>query len=129
MGFRSTFVSQDYHKLWPQWFIDRWKEYVYFDSVTGIIASSMEAKTYVTWYKLEQDIQKTVTDSPFILVYLHECGGITHVTITKDDIKYHEPISYEKSNDGQGHGDWCSKKEGVCCGFAGIPKNKPKGAT
>jgi len=97
MGFRSTFCTQDYSIEWPLWFKEKYHT-LCFD---GGISSSREYKKYGNYLgDLDEDIQKALNecgfgDDNFILVYLHECGGITRVQIEKDKIYYSEPTYWE----------------------------------
>src|SRR5436190_12529819 len=109
MGFRSTFITEDYGLALPQWFIDKWGDSAHFGEtkngdrlVTVLpISSKYEAKTYGIWGDLPEDIQRVMQedktwgsdtrDMDIVLIYLHECGGITRVEIHKDRILYSEP--------------------------------------
>lgn len=100
MGFRSTFTTVDYGAIeWPEWFKEKYKENVSFnESGRGAIHSKSECKTYGIWIDLHVDIQKAINweqfTLKFVLVYLHECGGITRCQISKDSIKWSEPDSW-----------------------------------
>lgn len=107
MGFRSTFVSQDYDIDWPEWFVDKYKDTVHFtESKSGVICSKSEGKTYGVFSELEIDIQNAIDwnshNIPFVIVWLHECGGITRVQIEQGEIKFSEPSEWAKTN-GVGH--------------------------
>lgn len=102
MGFRSTFTTQDYAIKWPEWFREKYNQTVYFPLEYGIISSKHECKSYSTWGELEADIQKAidwneVSISNLVLIWLHECGGITRVEISKDAIKYSEPVEWRRT--------------------------------
>ena len=104
MGFRSTFTIEDYAINWPQWFMDKWGKLCWFNTdANGVFASKHEAKTYMAWEELPSDIQKAIDWDDFrlddiVLVYLHECGGITRCQIEKDAIKWSEPDGWRKTN-------------------------------
>ena len=100
MGFRSTFTTQDYDITWPLWFYEKYERSIYFrDDHRGALHSKREAKTYDTWDKLEINIQAAIDWSKFknkfVLVWLHECGGITRCQIERDSITWSEPIDWE----------------------------------
>ena len=102
MGFRSTFVTEHYPIQWPQWFIDKYERSVFFPEKHGSICSRFEAKTYMSWSELDVDIQKAINWDELkldnvVLVYLHECGGITRVQISKDNILYSEPKEWDET--------------------------------
>ena len=99
MGFRSTFITEDYAPKYPKWFKDKWKDAVFIGKGT-VIASKHEAKTYGLWMDLEEDLQKVMAEwdlEDMILIYLHECGGITRLKITKDKIIYSEPTGWKET--------------------------------
>lgn len=104
MGFRSTFISEVIIEPLPNWFKDKYKEVItFFDK--GNFASYGEHKTYYL-DDLITDLQKALLeigcfkknsekyDRKFVLVYLHECGGITRVEIHKEKIFYTEPTDW-----------------------------------
>ncbi len=105
MGFRSTFVTDSYDIKWPRWFINKWKDVIWFNkNCKGVLASKKEAKVYDRWEKLPSDIQKAINWDEFrvgrfILVFLHECGGITRCQIERDVIKWSEPETWRITND------------------------------
>lgn len=108
MGFRSTFTTQDYAIQWPRWFRDKYAGAIWFaEDGTGPLHSVREAKTYVGWEELHTDIQRAIdwSDAPdnFVLVYLHECGGITRCQIEKDSIKWGEPESWRATHGVEHH--------------------------
>lgn len=111
MGFRSTFTTQDYAIKWPEWFRDKYAGFISFAvGGTGPIHPIREGKTYGAWENLHTDIQKAIDWNEhkvkFILVYLHECGGITRCQIEQDSIKWTEPDGWA-STDGVTH-EYCS---------------------
>ena len=118
MGFRSTFITEDNRLIIPKWFIKKWEKYVNisnFKSDSMIahskrnampLSSKVEGKTYFLWNELLPDIQKAMKEDlfykdfehPIILIWLHDCGGITKVKIYKDKIAYSEPTNWEKTS-------------------------------
>ena len=110
MGFRSTFTTQDYFIRWPQWFRDKYEgSFRFREDGIGALHSVNEGKTYGAWSELHVDIQRAIdwSDAPtnFVLVFLHECGGITRCQIEKDSIKWSEPEGW-RATEGVGH-DYC----------------------
>lgn len=105
MGFRSTIVTQDYHLPLPEWFVDKYKDLL-FMGIEGKfhlpVASMVEFKSYVgRGGEIEYDIQRVMREGGWsngniILVWLHECGGITRVEIYTDKILFSEPISWKQ---------------------------------
>ena len=100
MGFRSTFTTQDYTIKWPQWFQDKYAATILFPvSGSGAIHSAGEDKCYGAWGSLHEDIQRAIDWDDFclhfVLVYLHECGGVTRCQIERDKIKWSEPATWE----------------------------------
>jgi hypothetical protein len=103
MGFRSVFVSEDNAIRWPEWFIEKYKSNVQFSpSKTGSFASPYEIKLYKEeMINLPQDIQKAINwdlrpHAQFIVVFLHECGGVTRLHVEKDSIRWSEPTTWDE---------------------------------
>ena len=103
MGFRSTLTTSDYNVVWPPWFVEKYKECLTLGrDGHGPLGSLTEVKIYFSLPDLVTDIHKVLQDSfftrprlsPFELVYLHECGGITRVELYKDEIHYSEPTGW-----------------------------------
>lgn len=99
MGFRSTFVTQHYYVNWPSWFVEKYNVTVLFGfNNSGSISSAFECKHNETWSNLHTDIQSAIDwkDFPdsFILIYLHECGGITRCQIEEKRIIWSEPKTW-----------------------------------
>lgn len=111
MGFRSTFTTEDYTIKWPAWFIEKYGKHIWFAREDcGALHSKGEAKTYGLWEPLPEDIQRAVNWESFglewfVLVYLHECGGITRCQIGKDSIVWSEPQEWQVT-EGVTH-DYC----------------------
>lgn len=107
MGFRSTLATQDFSgvKL-PKWFRDKYENDFYFrvpysfaksKIPTLFLSSKYELKTYGIGMDLPTDIQKVLIEkdvNQFVIVWLHECGGITRVQIEKERIVYTEPSGW-----------------------------------
>lgn len=99
MGFRSVFISEDIAIQWPDWFIDKYRYELHVDTgKTGSFHSPYEIKIYKEGMEnFPSDIQKAIDwDSmpylkQFLVIFLHECGGITRLHITKDSIRWSEP--------------------------------------
>lgn len=116
MGFRSTFTISDWGIDWPAWFVEKYKSHVFFnDDRRGTIAAKAERKDYYTFKTLTQDIQRAVSwddlwnkrhHPPIMLVYLHECGGITRCRITRDEIQWTQPDGWEEIDGVEHH--YCS---------------------
>ena len=110
MGFRSTFTTEDLYIEWPQWFRDKYAEDIWFsEDGRSPLHPIVEGKTYGVWSELHTDIQRAIDWEDkidrFVLVFLHECGGITRCQIEKDKIKWSEPTEWLQT-DGVEH-DYC----------------------
>ena len=93
MGFRSTFTTLDVGVKWPDWFVQKYQPTISFGN--RCLSSKLEAKAYHSWPDLPEDIQKAIDWDNyvfkwFVLVYLHECGGVTRVQIEQDRIRLTE---------------------------------------
>lgn len=107
MGFRSTFTTEDYWIGWPGWFVLKYWDLVHSRESRGTLAAKVAAKTYpaegTNFSDLPEDIRRaidwdTVDFKRFVLVYLHECGGITRVQIERDRVRYSEPVEWEETD-------------------------------
>ena len=103
MGFRSTIITEDLGGIkLPKWFVQKWSEYYnfgsqshakrYYKDNTLLISSKFENKFYMgedeeIFIDIQKICQKKDIDK-FIIVMLHECGGITRVQIEKDKIRW-----------------------------------------
>jgi len=108
MGFRSTLISEDARGVTlPDWFIKKYKDYYNFSNTRDdktknrlLISTKYEIKFYNG--KDEEifiDIQKICIENNiqnFILILLHECGGITRVQIDKENIRFSEPCDWNE---------------------------------
>ena len=128
MGFRSTLITEDIALECPAWFKKKWKDQLNFsDKLKRFtnqgfvfpISSKLEAKTYGQWLELEEDLQKVLNEQDriedLVLVYLHECGGITRVEIHKDAIYYSEPAGWNVVD---------QVSHDYCYGCSDVPKPK-----
>lgn len=108
MGFRSTFTTSDYAIQWPDWFVNKYSDTVHFpENNTGALHSFRECKTYGVWANLHTDIQEAIPWDivgiyKFVIVFLHECDGITRCSITQTAITWSEPETWERTS-GVGH--------------------------
>lgn len=103
MGFRSTFVTNDYNVNWPDWLKEKYKDSINFNSCAS---SKKEAKFYGIWSNLIQDFHKALHDINFFNEYLdsvhlhltvlilHECDGVTRYQLYKDKIICSEPTPF-----------------------------------
>lgn len=112
MGFGSTFVTNDLSWKWPAWFRERYAGNVHFPRDGGPISSVGEMKTYGYFADLHTDIHRALREDAnndydwcIVLVYLHECGGITRCEIRRDSIRWNEPTGW-RTTDGVEH-DYC----------------------
>lgn len=104
MGFKSTFTTEDWRALeWPGWFVQKYYRFIWFSPEwIGTIASRFEGKTYGEWKDLHTDIQQVLIEKGrelperLVLIYLHECGGITRCQISKDSVCWSEPSEWKK---------------------------------
>lgn len=101
MGFRSTITSLDNPVKWPQWFRAKYEESLSVPSV-GAIHSISEHKAHDAWADLPADIQRAIAWDDvfprFVLVFLHECGGVTRCQIEANAIYWTEPSVWAMTN-------------------------------
>lgn len=120
MGFRSTFVTNDFPWKWPLWFREKYADLVHFSPEGGAIASKHEGKSYGVFSSLENDIQRALIETTndrewcLVFVYLHECGGITRCEIRRDTILWNEPDGW-RTSDGIEH-NYCYNCSAVLAG-------------
>lgn len=98
MGFRSTFVTNDYSIQWPNWLKEKYKDSVNFDSCAS---SKSEQKFYGTWNNLVQDFHKALNEIDYFkheqhltILILHECDGVTRYQLYKNEIVCSEPTPF-----------------------------------
>lgn len=104
MGFRSNFITEYTGDEIPQWFLDKYPNYVYSEyqgKKEFSIAQLFESKFYDSFEEDERftDIQKVLKEiglDDIVVILLHECGGITRVKITHDTITAREPIEWKE---------------------------------
>ena len=98
----------------PSWFLGKYPQYHYsWNSYKPLlsIASRSERKFYSAFKEEElfTDLQKVIVevefDSVLTVVLLHECGGVTLVHISKDNITGREPTEWKEVDEVQ-H-DYC----------------------
>lgn len=105
MGFRSTITSYDWRYQIPAWFLE--KHPMLQGSITEKgcffpLSSKSEKKFYSQLNEEEVflDIQKILIElkitSIFVVVLLHECGGITRVEISQETIQGMEPTGWKQ---------------------------------
>lgn len=130
MGFRSSFVTEHFGQIVPLWFVEKYKDRVFFGKSNGrdddgqphlLLASQLERKFYraVADEELFMDIQKVLKevnlDIVFPLVLVHECGGITRVEITQDSIRASEPTGWKEVE---------AVEHDYCYGCSDLPKKQ-----
>lgn len=106
MGFRSTMISEAPNAVnLPEWFTAKWHRALNFSDslsdrhLTFPISTKYEKKRYMP--EIEEDLQKVIkedldhNDLQLVIIWLHECGGITRAEITKDSIVYSEPTKWK----------------------------------
>jgi hypothetical protein len=99
MGFRSTFITEDRGMTFKDWFIDKYKDKINFSGNHTPISSKFEIKAYAP--DLEKDIKSGINwngKRKLILIWLHECGGITRVEITENAILSSEPTAWHETH-------------------------------
>lgn len=121
MGFYSVFTTEGYAIKWPKWFKEKYASSINFPAgEAGPLTAVRESKTYTVWASLEADIHAAIDweafKSKFIMVYLHECGGITRCQIEKDGIKWSEPIAWHAT-------DWVEHDYCQGCSDAPAPRS------
>lgn len=120
MGFRSVMITEDkyFDEPLPKWFIEKWSDWWHFadDKELGLrlpASSIVEHKMYANregfskvlaeeWHDDLQKLLPADTDK-LIVVWLHECGGITRAQIEKKRIIYSEPSAYSHFLEGPTH--------------------------
>jgi hypothetical protein len=61
-GFRSTFVCEDYLIQWPDWFLEKYKDYIWLNEanrLTDVLASRKEGKTYKVFKDLPPALSRS----------------------------------------------------------------------
>ena len=107
MGFRSVMITEDADPgFFPPWFVAKYERQFYMPGDDGgPMSSKFEIKEY-DLPELYADIQRLLKPSEnslgnesFILVWLHECGGITRVEIHPAVIYFMHPTDFEVSDE------------------------------
>lgn len=104
MGFRSVFMTEDNAVDWPSWFVEKYQNVVRFGfSHRGIFFTPTEIKLYrEDMIDLPKDIQRAIDwerhsyMKQLLLIILHQCGGVTRLHITRDSIRWSEPIGWDE---------------------------------
>ena len=103
MGFRSNFITEHMGGIKvPQWFIEKYPDHYIHGGTTFPIIQPWESKFYGIMAETEifQDIQKILIEDGYkntmTLILLHECGGITKASISKDSISAIKPTEWER---------------------------------
>jgi hypothetical protein len=100
MGFRSTFITQDLGGPLPDWFVEKWKNSLHFNEGNRLPISSKREGKYDQADELLTDLQKVLPwedeERALVLVWLHECGGITRLEISKRQIQFSEPATWKR---------------------------------
>lgn len=93
MGFRSVLAAQHQQPEWPLWFVEKHPRCI----DRGRLGTRQEVAVYANDVPvLPADIQRALTEGgwtrwPFVLVFLHECGGVTRVRIYQDRVLVETP--------------------------------------
>lgn len=112
MGFRTTFVSEDYFLPLSGWFVDKYADSIHMSKTPLLegeeptaklpISSKFERKFYSGKDdELFVDLQRVLNEQingrldDFEIVLFHECTGITKVHIFKDRILMYEPQNWK----------------------------------
>lgn len=119
MGFRTVFVSDDYSIRWPDWFREKYGGFTHIEE-SGLIASTRETKA--PWFDLEKDVPRALKESgwdfeiDFVIIFLHECGGISRLQIDKDGAHFSEPTEWAR---------WDAPTHSYCYGCSDAPEEEP----
>lgn len=111
MGFRSTLVTSDDKITWTDWFREKYVNvFIFPEDYCGAIAISSERKANRLEDKgLYRDILKVLRENQFdlifVLVWLHECGGITRVELCTDENRQSTPVYITEP------GEWDNSEE------------------
>jgi hypothetical protein len=105
MGFRSNFIASVSGYTIPDWFKEKYPTWQFHGNTESqnCFAQLFESKFY-DWIKEDErflDVQKMLQEQGWggdeiIIILLHECGGITRVSITRDSITAQEPTKWEE---------------------------------
>ena len=117
MGIRCTFVTSFYGPRLPDWFVEKWRDTVSFDSYANSFGFPLASKIRTKAHRVGiiEDIQRVLQETDdgkrqhkIDFVYLHECAGITHIRISKDEVMYFEPTAWKEVEDADGHQHYSS---------------------
>ncbi|WP_024802639.1 hypothetical protein [Nocardia sp. BMG51109] len=106
MGFRTVVVSEDIYLALPQWFTTKHTDLHFgalLDGTTSSfpLASHCERKFYKSKKDaLFVDLRRVLVEAEYQhtveLVLLHECGGVTKVSVHRDGIRMFEPTAWRE---------------------------------
>lgn len=102
MSFKCTFTSQNYSITWPNWFIEKYQDRIYFyPDKKGPISSINTIKIHKKWTKnLIKDIQQCIlfkhNDDVFHVVFVHESGKVLLCTISQDTISWKDCVDFQE---------------------------------
>lgn len=125
MSFLSTFTTDPVRLNIPDWFRDKYQGRVHYGP-TGNMPISAIGMFKSHYSDIVEDLHRVVREDEdlpnpeffqFSLVWLHECGGITLVEISREAIELYEPVQWKAV-------DEVSHHEGDSCYF-GPSKDKP----
>lgn len=105
MGFRSNFIAGISGYTVSEWFKEKYPNWTFHgeEGSQRCFAQLFETKFYSKFAEDERfiDIQKMLKESDWggdeiVIVLLHECGGITRVSVKRDSITAQEPEMWKK---------------------------------
>lgn len=104
MGFRSNFIAEISGYTIPEWFKEKYPTWVFHGNADSqnCLAQLFESKFYGKFTEDERflDVQKMLQEQKWggdeiVIILLHECGGITRVSVKRDSITAQEPIEWD----------------------------------
>lgn len=112
MGFRTTYISEDWNIQWPDWFREKHSTWI---NKQNMIVSPCEIKFAD---EIMQDIHKSLLevdwfkdwelDRAFAVVGLHECGGVTKIDFTREKVFVGNPTGWDVEESD----DWINSQHG-----------------
>lgn len=124
MGFRSTYISEDWNVKWPSWFREKHKDWI---NASNMIVSPCEVKFAD---EIMQDIHKALRElkwfdngpDSYSMVGIHECGGVSKVEFYEDSIYAGHPLEWEVER----QEDWVNSQFGhvYCYGCSDLKKKE-----
>jgi hypothetical protein len=103
MGFRSNFIAEVSGYVVPEWFKEKYPTWQFLGNAESqnCFAQLFETKFYGKFTEDERflDVQKMLQEQKWVgdeivIVLLHECGGITRVSVKRDSITAQEPTEW-----------------------------------